>query len=73
MLSLPKEVKLVSQLREVAVGMEGALIIERAPDALKCEMDVWGDVGDALGVMCQMKNAWDPRNTLSPGRFVGGI
>jgi glycolate oxidase FAD binding subunit len=36
-------------------------------------MDVWGEAGDALGVMRQMKAAWDPTNTLSPGRFVGGI
>ena len=73
LLGLPKEVTLVGQLREAAIGMEGTLIIERAPEVLKCEMDVWGDVGDALGVMRQMKTAWDPRNTLSPGRFVGGI
>jgi glycolate oxidase FAD binding subunit len=64
---------LIGQLREAAVRLEGSLILERASEELKGQMDVWGEAGDALGVMRQMKAAWDPTNTLSPGRFVGGI
>ena len=35
--------------------------------------DVWGDIGPALGIMRRLKSALDPRDTLNPGRFVGGI
>ena len=73
LLEPPREAALIGQLREAAVRLEGALILERASEELKGEMDVWGEAGDALGVMRQMKATWDPGNTLSPGRFVGGI
>jgi glycolate oxidase FAD binding subunit len=35
--------------------------------------DVWGDAGDALPLMRAIKTQFDPKNTLNPGRFVGGI
>jgi glycolate oxidase FAD binding subunit len=34
---------------------------------------VWGYSGDALGTMKALKAQFDPHNTLSPGRFVGGL
>jgi glycolate oxidase FAD binding subunit len=36
-------------------------------------LDAWGSAGDALPVMVRMKQQFDPRGTLNPGRFVGGI
>ena len=36
-------------------------------------VDSWGVVGDALSVMRALKREFDPKNTLNPGRFVGGI
>jgi len=35
--------------------------------------DVWGNAGDTLPLMKAIKHQLDPRNTLNPGRFVGGI
>lgn len=36
-------------------------------------LDAWGDPGDAIGVMRALKKQLDPKDTLNPGRFVGGI
>ncbi|MHB8502549.1 MAG: FAD-binding oxidoreductase [Candidatus Acidiferrales bacterium] len=36
-------------------------------------IDTWGKPGDALPLMRAVKNQLDPKNTLNPGRFVGGI
>lgn len=36
-------------------------------------IDAWGTPGDALPLMRAVKNQFDPKNTLNPGRFVGGI
>jgi glycolate dehydrogenase FAD-binding subunit len=35
--------------------------------------DAWGTAGDALPLMRALKHQLDPKGTLNPGRFVGGI
>jgi glycolate oxidase FAD binding subunit len=37
------------------------------------KLDVWGSPGDALPLMRAVKQQFDPKGTLNPGRFVGGI
>jgi glycolate oxidase FAD binding subunit len=37
------------------------------------EIEAWGDPGDALPLMLSVKQQLDPKRTLNPGRFVGGI
>jgi glycolate oxidase FAD binding subunit len=37
------------------------------------KLDAWGSPGDALPLMRVVKEQFDPKNTLNPGRFVGGI
>ena len=51
----------------------GTAIVERCPPELKSGLDVWGEVGEPLAIMRRMKGQYDPRGTLNPGRFVGGI
>jgi FAD/FMN-containing dehydrogenase len=36
-------------------------------------LDAWGAPPAALAVMRGLKARFDPRNTLAPGRFAGGI
>jgi glycolate oxidase FAD binding subunit len=39
----------------------------------KTTLDAWGSVGDTLPVMRALKQQLDPKGTLNPGRFAGGI
>jgi glycolate dehydrogenase FAD-binding subunit len=39
----------------------------------RSELDSWGSAGDALPLMRAVKQQFDPKGTLNPGRFVGGI
>lgn len=41
--------------------------------ALDGEIDAWGTLPQALDVMRALKARFDPRGTLAPGRFLGGI
>ncbi|MBD2681622.1 MULTISPECIES: FAD-binding oxidoreductase [Nostoc] len=51
----------------------GFLTILEAPAAVKEQVDVWGYTGNGLALMRQIKQQFDSKNILSPGRFVGGI
>ncbi len=44
-----------------------------APGAIRERLDGWSDVPASLDTMRALKARFDPRGTLSPGRFVGGI
>ncbi len=60
-------------LREMWAPRRGHLVIEHAPPALKRHMDVWGEVGSSFPLMRALKQTFDPKRILSPGRFVGGL
>lgn len=64
---------LVELLRPRLVEMGGSVVVRRAAAEVKRDLDVWGDVGPGLALMRALKAAFDPRNILSPGRFVGGL
>jgi FAD/FMN-containing dehydrogenase len=51
----------------------GNAVIEFCPAALKREVSVWGPPRADLALMRSLKNEFDPRGILSPGRFYGGI
>ena len=47
--------------------------MSRDPATVLSEMLALGPPGDALPLMRAVKNQFDMRNTLNPGRFLGGI
>ncbi|WP_446665593.1 FAD-binding oxidoreductase [Flexivirga sp. B27] len=59
-------------LRPLAARAGGAVVVQKAPLALRYELDVWGPV-NGLQVMRRLKDQFDPGRLLAPGRFVGGI
>ena len=62
-------------LRALRLELEtrgGSLAILHRPAALPV-IDAWGSGGNAFPLMVSVKQQFDPRGTLNPGRFVGGI
>jgi len=56
-----------------AQNADGHAVIEFCPSALKRGVSVWGPPRADLALMRNLKNEFDPRGILSPGRFYGGI
>jgi glycolate oxidase FAD binding subunit len=57
-------------LRFAARQRGGHLFVERLPLEDKRGFDVWGDPPAPLELMRRVKEAFDPKHTFSPGRFV---
>ena len=51
----------------------GHAMLEWAPLAVKERVPVWDPPGAPQRIMARLKAELDPRGTLNPGRFVGGI
>jgi len=49
-----------------------SVVVLHRPEKMPA-LEAWGSTGDALPLMKAVKQQLDPRNTLNPGRFVGGI
>jgi len=62
----------LDQIRRAA-GADAQVVVSRAPFALKKGLDVFGPPPPGLALMQALKLSLDPKGTLSPGRFVGGI
>jgi len=69
----PPGTDVVTRLRSLAEEIGGALVVERAPLALRRTAGAFGRAPAGLAQMRALKRALDPERTLSPGRFVGGI
>jgi glycolate oxidase FAD binding subunit len=62
----------VEQLRRELESRGGSLIVLHRPPGLH-SIEAWGNAGDGVALMRAVRHQLDPRNTLNPGRFVGGI
>jgi glycolate oxidase FAD binding subunit len=62
----------LSDLRFELEHSSGSLALCHHPSEMS-HLDIWGQPGDALPLMRAVKNQFDAKNTLNPGRFVGGI
>jgi glycolate oxidase FAD binding subunit len=62
----------LSDLRFELEHSGGSLALCHHPSEM-AHLDAWGQPGDALPLMSAVKNQFDAKNTLNPGRFVGGI
>lgn len=63
----------VTEARSRCEQHQGFLSVLSAPAAFKQHLDPWGYTGNALEIMQKLKQKFDPKNLLSPGRFVGRI
>lgn len=63
----------ILKMREHCQSHRGFLTVLDAPIPLKQQLNVWGYNGNALEIMRQIKQKFDPNAILSPNRFVGEI
>ncbi len=63
----------LKKMRSYCQANGGFLTLLQAPSELKQLIDVWGYTGNALSVMRDIKQKFDPDRLLSPGRFVGRL
>jgi glycolate oxidase FAD binding subunit len=64
--------KILEGLRSGLENLGGSLVVLHRAHGLS-GIDTWGKCADSLPVMLSVKQQFDPRKTLNPGRFVGGI
>lgn len=60
----------VDLARAAAQRAGGSLVLLRAPLELKQQIGAWGSPPATLEWMHRLRDAFDPRRTISPGRFV---
>ncbi len=66
--------EVVEELREIRSRRGGSVVLQRAPLELKKRVGTWQTSGrNDLGLMRRVKEKFDPRGGLNPGRFIGGI
>ncbi len=63
----------IEQMRSHCQTNGGFLTLLQAPAELKQAIDTWGYTGNALTVMSDIKQKFDPNRRMSPGRFIGGL
>ncbi len=62
----------ILELRQAAIASGGTLVVQRAPRALREQVDAWG-AGQNDPLLRKLKQEFDPNGILNPGRYVGGI
>jgi len=62
-----------ADLLSLAQRCGGHAIIFAAPADAKKNIDVWGPAPPTLVLMRKIKNQFDPKGLLNPGRFIAGI
>jgi glycolate oxidase FAD binding subunit len=70
--SQPLPIHQVLQAMRTRLEPGGSVVVLHRSPGIP-EIDAWGDAGDAFPLMLKVKEQLDPKKTLNPGRFVGGI
>lgn len=66
--------RLVESVRAFTAEFGGSVVVESAPTTVRAGLDPWGPIEPAtLGLMRSIKQEFDSRGVLNPGRFVGGL
>ena len=65
--------EVVRDTRGLVDRLRGKMVVERCPLDVKSGLDVWGSPPEPVAIMRGLKEQYDPKRTLNPGRYVGGI
>ena len=60
----------IGRLRTAVTAADGSLVLERCPLDIKPRLDVFGDPPPSFDLMRRVKEQFDPKGILSPGRQV---
>lgn len=63
----------VGEMREIQTRKSGNVTLQRAPLTLKQRVSTWDNGGDYLGLVRRVKEKFDPRGGMNPGRYLGGL
>jgi glycolate oxidase FAD binding subunit len=66
-------IQIVEELREIWTRRGGSVVVRSAPPAFKERVEAWGPLGSRLELTRRVKQKFDPRGIMNPGRFAGGI
>ena len=69
----PASVAALLPVLRAEVERDGGSVVIADRGAALVPGDAWGSPGDALPLMRSIKQQFDPKATLNPGRFVGGM
>jgi glycolate oxidase FAD binding subunit len=61
----------LAEVQRIALDLAESATILAAPPEWKQGIDVWGAVPAGLEVMTEIREQFDPKRTLNPGRFAG--
>ena len=61
----------LGELQRIALDLAESATILSAPPAWKQGIDIWGATPAGLEVMAEIREQFDPKRTLNPGRFAG--
>ena len=61
------------RLIELAQQRHGHTVMFAAPSELKLAIDVWGAAPPSFPLTREIKQQFDPKGILNPGRFIGGL
>ncbi|MFN8481425.1 MAG: FAD-binding oxidoreductase [Anaerolineae bacterium] len=68
-----RTVEAAKAIRQVITDLGGTTVVEHAPLNIKSAIGVWGPTRGDFRLMQTLKAQFDPKGTLNPGRYVGGI
>jgi glycolate oxidase FAD binding subunit len=63
----------IGRLRTAVTAVDGSIVLERCPLDIKPHLDVFGDPPPSFDLMRLLKDQFDPKGILSPGRQVGRL
>ena len=61
----------LADLQGVLLGIADTVTILAAPPSWKHGIDVWGRLPEGFDVMRSLREQFDPKRTINPGRFAG--
>jgi glycolate oxidase FAD binding subunit len=72
--AVPMAARLVENVRGAVADLGGHTIVRRAPLAVRRAIDPWGPIEPRpMALMRALRDEFDPKRVLNPGRFVGGL